>query len=168
DTLSMPHAAQRNNRSSDEVRNDRFSKPVRAELRCSPDAVAISAPNVALLDLFADGRKDARVDQPPDVGPLRRRVAMIELEHHRVFLATVDAGMGRKVLGHESTVAGTIDRGACLGPGHVRRDVLPVVLLPAFKGAGPAVRLVPALRGVLHREVSERLCDLTARADTDA
>lgn len=71
--------------------------------------MAVSAPNVALLDLGAHGSCRGGVDEAPDIVTLDRRIAVIELKHERVCFAAIDAGMISQVFGDQSPIARAIE-----------------------------------------------------------
>jgi hypothetical protein len=59
--------------------------------------MAVSASHVAFLDLRQDLWPRFRVREPRDFASFGRRVAMVEVEEHWVILATIDAGMLKKI-----------------------------------------------------------------------
>ena len=72
----------------------------RVDLCGRPAAVAVGAPDVALLDLGEDGLPgQGAAEQIGHVGRLRRAVPVVELQAADVPFAAVDAGMRREVGG---------------------------------------------------------------------
>jgi len=129
--------------------------------------VAIAAADIAFLDLGANDRDRAHVDQAPDVRCLRGGIPMIEFEDDAIRLTAVDARVRHQVFGDELTIAWSIDRSSGLRPRDVLSDVLPVMLFPVVAAAGPAVRAMRSPRCVLDRELVDWLREMAARADAD-
>src|SRR5260221_9106055 len=121
--------------------------------------MAVTAADIALLDLTPELGGRARMDEAADLGHLVSRGAMIEFEDNGIRFAAVDAGVGRQIRSDDAPILEAIDGRMRFRLGQIDRDVVPVVLLPVLATAGPAVRPIRASRGVLDREVSQRLRD---------
>jgi len=146
---------------------DLLAEPIRAELRRGPSPMAIRASDHALRHLSPDGRRGASGEHRADRRALRPRIDVIEVEDDGIRFAAVNACAGLQELLNEIAIPLPALRSSSVILRHVVRLVACVVLLSVLAAAGPAVGAEGPARGVLHRELAERLRDLATRAGAE-
>src|SRR5258707_13467547 len=123
-----------------------------------PDAVAVAASNIALLDSGDHDREPGRVHEATDVIPLRGAIPVIELQDDGIRLPAVDAGVRLQKFRHKAPCR-TVRRLQRPPPAQIRREVLAVVPLSVLAEAGTAIRAQRPALLVLHGKLAERLRD---------
>src|SRR2546425_9122127 len=119
--------------------------------------MAVRAAHIALFDLRCDLMPRFGACEPPYFFALRRRIPVVEVEEHRVVLATVDARMLKEVGQYQGTVCIAIAGHSGDFKGDIGITIRYVVGTSICRLAFPAVPLSCPLRDVVEGELRLRL-----------